>query len=143
MAQLRWVNHNQTTRQEIDGQHLWSPKTGSNGARSEFYNTMRRATLGDLVLLHADRAIGCIGRIAQFAFTAPKPMEFAAPGAYWNQEAMAGTAFSLEALSGSGSNGLTLEAVKELLDGTIERRIADDDQLEGTIRRSSSLDPPG
>ncbi|MEI9986993.1 MAG: hypothetical protein WDN69_29840 [Aliidongia sp.] len=36
MPQFWWVNHNQTVRQEIDGQYLWSPKTESNGARSEF-----------------------------------------------------------------------------------------------------------
>jgi len=74
MAQFRWVNHNQTARQEIDGQHLWSPKTESNGARNEFYNNMRRAAPGDLS--YADQAIGYMGRIAEFAFTAPKPMEF-------------------------------------------------------------------
>jgi len=71
MAQFRWVNHNPTARQEIDGQHLWSPKTESNGARNEFYNNMRRATPG--ALSYADQAIGYMGRIAEFAFTAPKP----------------------------------------------------------------------
>jgi putative restriction endonuclease len=86
MAQFRWVNHNQTARQEIDGQHLWSPKTEGNGARRQFYNTMRRAMPGDLVLSYADQAIGCIGRIAEFAVTAPKPMELGVTGACWNQE---------------------------------------------------------
>ncbi|PAQ02949.1 hypothetical protein CIT25_05925 [Mesorhizobium mediterraneum] len=86
MAQFWWVIHNQTALQEIDGQHLWSPKTESNGARSEFYNNMRRATPGDLVVSYADQAIRYIGRIAEFVFTAPKPMEFGETGAYWNQE---------------------------------------------------------
>lgn len=85
MAQFRLVNHNQTAPQEIDGQHLWSPKTECNGARNEFYNNMRRATPRDLVLSYADEAIGYMG-IVEFAFTAPKPMEFGATGAYWNQE---------------------------------------------------------
>ena len=76
MAQFWSVNHNQTARQEIDGQHLWSPETECNGARTEFYNTMRRATLGGLVLSYADQAIGYMGRIAEFAFTDPN----------WNQE---------------------------------------------------------
>lgn len=83
MAQFRLVNHNQTARQEIDGQHLWSPKTECNGARNEFYNNMRHATPGDLVL--SDQAIGYMGRIVEFAFIAPKPMEFGETGAYWNQ----------------------------------------------------------
>lgn len=86
MPQFWWVNHNQTARQEIDGQYLWSPKTESNGARSEFYNNMRRATPGDLVLSYADQMVKYVGRVAEFAFTAPKPAEFGETGAYWSQE---------------------------------------------------------
>jgi hypothetical protein len=81
-----WVNHNQTARQEIDGQYLWSPKTESNGARSEFYNNMRRATPGDLVLSYAGQAVRFVGRVAEFAFTAPKPEEFGETGGYWSDE---------------------------------------------------------
>ncbi|WP_376701852.1 hypothetical protein RQ479_16465 [Mesorhizobium sp. ISC25] len=86
MAQFWSVNHNQTAGQEIDGQHLWSPKTETNGARNEFYNNMRRATPGDPVLSYTDQAIDYMRRIAEFAFTAPKPIEFGETGAYWNQE---------------------------------------------------------
>jgi putative restriction endonuclease len=86
MSQFWWVNHNQTARQEIDGQYLWSPKTESNGARSEFYNNMRRATPGDVVLSYSEQAVRYVGRITDFAFTAPKPEEFKNTGAYWNQE---------------------------------------------------------
>ncbi|RWQ44447.1 MAG: hypothetical protein EOS21_00320 [Mesorhizobium sp.] len=60
MAQFWWVIHNQTARQEIDGQHLWSPKTESNGARSEFYNNMRRATPGDLVVRMPIKQLGIL-----------------------------------------------------------------------------------
>jgi hypothetical protein len=86
MGRFWWVNHNQTARQEIDGQYLWSPKVEKNGARSEFYNNMRRATPGDLVLSYSDRAVRYVGRVAEFAFTAPKPLEFGVAGAYWNNE---------------------------------------------------------
>ena len=86
MTQFWWVNHKQTARQEIDGQYLWSPKTNSNGARNEFYNNMRRADPGDIVLSYADGKIGNIGRVTEFAFTAPKPEEFGETGAYWNKE---------------------------------------------------------
>jgi hypothetical protein len=86
MTQYWWVNHKQTVRQEIDGQYLWSPKTNSNAARNEFYNNMRRADPGDVVLSYADGKIGNIGRVTEFAFTAPKPEEFGATGAYWNKE---------------------------------------------------------
>jgi len=86
MTQYWWVNHKQTVRQEIDGQYLWSPKTNSNRARNEFYNNMRRADPGDIVLSYADGRIGHIGRVTEFAFTAPKPEEFGQTGAYWNRE---------------------------------------------------------
>ncbi|UCI19019.1 hypothetical protein FJ970_28960 [Mesorhizobium sp. B2-1-8] len=79
MAQFWSVNHHKTASQEIDRQHLWSPKTKSNGARNEVYNNMGRATPGD-------RSIGYMGRIAEFAFTAPKPMEFGDTGTFWNHE---------------------------------------------------------
>lgn len=85
MAQFWSVNHNQTARQEIDGQHLWSPKTESDGARNEFCNNMCRATPGDPVLSYTDQAIDYMGRIAEFAFTAPKPSSSERPQ-LWNQE---------------------------------------------------------
>jgi len=86
MSRYWWVNHKQTFRQEIEGQYLWSPKTNSNGARNEFYNNMRRADPGDIVISYADQTIKYIGRVADFAFTAPKPEEFGTTGEYWNQE---------------------------------------------------------
>src|SRR5882757_7562392 len=86
MPQFWWVNHNQTVRQEIGGQYLWSPKTNSNGARNEFYNNMRHANPGDLVLSYSGQLIKYVGRVAEFAFTAPKPTEFGNIGAYWNRD---------------------------------------------------------
>lgn len=86
MVQYWWVNHKQTVRQEIEGQYLWSPKVEANGARSEFYNNMRRASPGDIVLSYADQKIRFLGRVAEFAFTAPKPEEFGTAGEYWNTE---------------------------------------------------------
>lgn len=86
MPRFWWVNHNQTARQEIEGQYLWSPKTERNGARSEFYNNMRRASPGDLVLSYAGQVIRNVGRVTEFAFAAPKPAEFGSAGAYWNDD---------------------------------------------------------
>ncbi len=83
MPRYWWVNHKQTWRQEIEGQYLGSPKTNANGSRNEFYNNMRRASPGDLVLSYADQQIGRVGRVAEFAFAAPKPEEFGTVGANW------------------------------------------------------------
>jgi putative restriction endonuclease len=82
--QFWWVNHKQTMRQEITGGYLWSPLTESNGARSQFYDNMRRAVPGDLVLSYANGHVGKIGIVADFAINAPKPAEFGTIGAYWN-----------------------------------------------------------
>jgi len=86
MTRYWWVNHKQTARQEIEGQYLWSPKTSSNGARNQFYDNMRHANPGDLVLSFANGLVKWVGRVAEFAFTAPKPTEFGATGSYWHNE---------------------------------------------------------
>lgn len=86
MIRYWWVNHKQTFHQEIEGQYLWSPKVEAKGARSEFYNNMRRASPGDIILSYADQQIRYVGRVAEFAFTAPKPEEFGNAGEYWNSE---------------------------------------------------------
>jgi hypothetical protein len=71
-------------RQEIAGGYLWSPVTEANGARSRFYDNLRKASPGDPVLSYADGRIGRIGVVADFAVSAPKPEEFGAVGAYWD-----------------------------------------------------------
>ena len=47
---------------------------------------MRQAAPGDLVLSYADQLIRYVGRVTEFAFTAPKPAEFGATGANWHNE---------------------------------------------------------
>lgn len=71
-------------RQEVAGGYLWSPVTEANGARSQFYDNMRRAAPGDFVLSYADGSVGRIGIVADFAISAPKPEEFGSIGAYWS-----------------------------------------------------------
>ncbi len=86
MARYWWVNHKQTVRQEIDRQYLWSPKSKKGERRNRFYDNMRRASPGDLVLSFANGVVGYVGRVAEFAFTAPKPTEFGTTGSYWSNE---------------------------------------------------------
>lgn len=71
-------------RQEVDGGYLWSPVSEANGARSKFYDNMRLATPGDVVLSYADARVGRAGIVTDFAISAPKPEEFGSVGAYWN-----------------------------------------------------------
>jgi putative restriction endonuclease len=44
------------------------------------------ANPGDLVLSYANQVVAAVGRVAEFAFTAPKPSEFGSTGAYWLDE---------------------------------------------------------
>lgn len=86
MTRYWWVNHKQTVRQEIDRQYLWSPKTKKGERRNRFYDNMRSANPGDLVLSFANGVVAYVGRVAEFAFTAPKPSEFGTTGSYWSDE---------------------------------------------------------
>ena len=72
-----------TPQQEVTGGYLWSPVTEANGARSQFYDNMRLAIPGDVVLSYARGRIGWIGIVADFAISAPKPEEFGSTGSYW------------------------------------------------------------
>lgn len=71
-----WVNHKQTVRQEIGGGYLWSPKTEANGARSQYYNNMREAAPGDVILSYANGVVGHAGIVRDFAITAPMPSSY-------------------------------------------------------------------
>lgn len=80
-----WVNQKQTYRHEVPGGYLWSPKRNSNGARNPFYEYMREVSPGDIVFSFADAAIKAIGIVQSHGYTAPKPADFGAAGAYWDQ----------------------------------------------------------
>jgi hypothetical protein len=71
-----WVNHSQTAREELDGGYLWSPLREANGARSQFYDNMRIAESGDVVLSFSNGLIHHHGRVADFAVISPKPNSF-------------------------------------------------------------------
>jgi len=82
MSRNWWVNHKATVKHEIGGGYLWSPKREKN-ARSQFYDNMRVADVGELVLSYANGQIGHVGRVAELALDAPKPTEFGATGENW------------------------------------------------------------
>jgi len=86
MKEVWWVNHKQTVSQEVGGQYLWSPKKDKKGRSIEYYENMRRAAPGDLVISYANRQVGHIGRVTEFAVTARKPEEFGAKGAQWSDD---------------------------------------------------------
>lgn len=86
MRRYWWVNHKQTSRHEIGGEFLWSPKQNKNGAYNQFYRNMREASPGDYVLSFADATISFLGTVTDFAITTAKPPEFGKAGASWAAE---------------------------------------------------------
>jgi putative restriction endonuclease len=78
-----WVNQNQTSRQEIDGGYLWSPKRNANDARNPYYESMREVAPGDLIFSFVDTRIAAIGIAESYCSELPKPEEFGKAGANW------------------------------------------------------------
>lgn len=78
-----WVNQNQTYKHEVQGGYLWSPRRKSNGLANPFYDFMREVGPGDLIFSFCDTRIRAIGIANSHAYEAPKPVEFASTGAYW------------------------------------------------------------
>jgi hypothetical protein len=70
-----WVSHRRTAREEIAGRFLWAAH-GGTGPRNATRETLRIAAPGDLVLSYAGGLIGAVGRVADHAFTAPRPAGF-------------------------------------------------------------------
>lgn len=80
-----WVNQNQTFTAEFAGGYIWSPKRNKNGARNQFYENMRSVAPGDLIFSFRDALIANVGRAISYCYDAPKPEEFGASGAQWDQ----------------------------------------------------------
>lgn len=81
-----WVNQNQTFSQEFDGGYMWSPKTNSNGGRSEYYLNMTRVVPGDRVFSFKGQRIVALGVIRSKGYSASKPQEFGNAGDNWSDE---------------------------------------------------------
>lgn len=80
-----WVNQNQTYREEIKGNFMWSPKMRADGARNQFYENMKDVVPGDIVFSFHDTKISSIGVVTGSAETAPKP-DFGFAGLNWSNE---------------------------------------------------------
>lgn len=80
-----WVNQNQTYRHEVAGNFLWSPKRRADGARNEYYDTMQRVAVGDVVFSFCDTRIKAIAVVTAPAQTSPKP-DFGNAGLNWSKD---------------------------------------------------------
>jgi len=78
-----WVNQNQTHRQEIGGNYLWSPKRKADGARNPYYEFMREIAPGDVVFSFVEAHIVAVGLVTSYCYESPKPPEFGSAGPNW------------------------------------------------------------
>lgn len=83
MTRYWWVNHKQTFEHEINGKYIWAPKVRRDGRSSHFYDNLRHASPGDIILSFAHAAVKYIGRVADFALSTPKPDSFGTAGQAW------------------------------------------------------------
>ena len=77
-----WVSQNQTYKQEVPGNFMWSPKTNKDGGRNVSYDYMTQMQPGDVVFSFADTKIKAIGVVNKSAVPSIKP-DFGASGANW------------------------------------------------------------
>ena len=78
-----WVSQNQTHRQEIGGNYMWSPKADKNGKSVQSYTNMTKVSVGDLVFAFYQSKVQSIGIVMHPAVTSPKPEDFGSSGDYW------------------------------------------------------------
>jgi putative restriction endonuclease len=83
--QYWWVSQNQTYRQEVPGNFMWSPKMNSRGGRVPSYDFMQEMKVGDVVFSFADTYIKAIGVVTSPAQSSVKP-DFGNAGANWSND---------------------------------------------------------
>jgi putative restriction endonuclease len=81
-----WVNQNKTSRQEVEGGYIWSPKLQRDGKRNHFYETMREVAPGDVIFSFVNQHISNVGVAQSDCFEAPQPSEFGSVGDVWEKD---------------------------------------------------------
>lgn len=81
-----WVNHKQTSKQELGGGYIWSPKTNRNGSFNNSYENMKKARFNDVVFSFSHGEIKAIGRVIKEHTTTEKPLEFGQVGEGWSKK---------------------------------------------------------
>lgn len=80
-----WVNHKKTFAEETEGGFLWSPQVERSGARSQFYENMKVAQQGDVVLSYAGGKVQYVGSVEAPAMSASRPEIFGKKGEVWSE----------------------------------------------------------
>jgi len=80
--QYWWVSQNQTYKQEVPGNFMWSPKTNTSGGKVPSYEYMKDMRIGDIVFSFADTYIKAIGVVTAPAQSSVKP-DFGNAGTNW------------------------------------------------------------
>jgi len=86
MKKYWWVNHKQTFDHEISGGYVWAPKVKRNGQTSHFYDNLRVASPGDVVISFANAVVSYVGLVIDYAISSPKPDSFGNAGEAWSDD---------------------------------------------------------
>lgn len=78
-----WVSHDKTFKHEFECGYLWAPKSTSK-KRILYWDNLTFIEPGDIVFSFAKSHIQGIGVATQKAQTSPKPQDFGAAGANWD-----------------------------------------------------------
>jgi predicted HNH restriction endonuclease len=78
-----WVSHSKTHKHQINGSHIWSPKTDKNGHSLHSFDNMTRVNSGDIVFSYANQQIKFIGVAAGGVYSSNRPKEYKDD---WNNE---------------------------------------------------------
>lgn len=81
-----WVNHKQTSAEEIEGGYIWSPKTNKSGSRNQTYFNLTRTKPGHMVFSYADKRIQAVGLVDRICVDYPRPSDFGQNGLQWNND---------------------------------------------------------
>lgn len=60
-----WVNHKQTSREELQGGYIWSPKKNKGDSFNQTYKNLTIADVGDKIISYSDAKIKAIGIIKE------------------------------------------------------------------------------
>jgi len=78
-----WVNHKQTSKQEISGGYIWSPTSNKDGSRNQTYLNLKELRARDLIFSFAHGKIGAIGITESTYIAGERPVAFGKSGEQW------------------------------------------------------------
>jgi putative restriction endonuclease len=81
-----WVNHSQTSKQELSGGYIWSPRTNKDGSRNQTYLNLKNVRPHDVIFSFANGKVGAVGIVEADCIPSERPTAFGKSGEQWARE---------------------------------------------------------